>query len=348
MSDDLEGLARLTGYLRALLASGQPLPEGLAGLARSLASRREREMLERIAADLAAGTPLSAAVGAQVGRDAPPLLVTLLRAGEVGGRLPQAVEALSGYFEAQRDLSRQLSAALLYPRIAVMVMVALVFPTLAWVQQQLGGDRSLADLNTVSGLPGLLGKLTHLLLWPFGHGSLVTGAIIAATAIVLFAGLPAVDRMTARLGRWFFTAAAVRRAATAAALARGLTLLLGAGVPVPDALRLLAGSSSDADARSQIAAAATRAESGLSLGQALSPVTALPPSFGWFLGLTDAQPERALVEAARFFEEEARDRAQLLANALQPLIVLALAVAFLPCAAVLVRLLAVVSNVGGA
>lgn len=340
--NDLDGLARLTGYLRALLASGQPLPEGLAGLAHALTDARERELLEKIRADVSAGSPLSAAVAAALGQ-APPLLITLLKAGEASGRLGDAVAALAGYYGAQRDLERQLRTVLLYPRIATMVMVALVFPTLAWVQSQLASDPTF-EQGTTGGFPWLLDAIARVLLFPFQHGVAVTGAVIAATALALFGGIPPLDRATSRLGRQLFAAGALRRTATAAALARGLSLLASAGVPVPEALALMAGCTPDPDARRQIQDAAGRAETGLSAGQALAGVTALPPSFTWFLGLSDpARPDAGYVEAARFYEEEARDRAQLMANAAQPLIVLALAVAFLPSATVLARLLKIMS-----
>lgn len=341
--NDLDGLARLTGYLRALLASGQPLPEGLAGLARALSDRQERELLEKIRSDLSAGAALSASVAAALGPSAAPLLITLLRAGETSGRLPDAVAALAGYYGAQRDLERQLRTVLLYPRVAAMVMVALVFPTLAWVQSQLASDPVFQE-GTTGGFPWLLDVISRIMLFPFQHGRAVSGAVIAASALALFGGFPPLDRLMSRIGRRLFAAGALRRTATAAALARGLSLLSSAGVPVPDALRLMAGCTPDLDARRQIEDAARRAETGLSAGQALQGVTALPPSFPWFLGLSDpARPDAGFVEAARFYEEEARDRAQLMANAAQPLIVLALAVAFLPSATVLARLLKIVS-----
>lgn len=344
---ELDGLARLTAYLRALLSSGQPLPEGFAALSATVSNRAESALLARIAGDLAAGTPLSAAVTVALGRSAPPLLGTLLKAGEASGRLREAVDALASYYETQRDLNRQLRTALLYPRVAFLMLVALVFPTLAWVQRQLLTDRDFAGASVSTPLARLLDLLSGTLLAPFNHGPAVTGLIALFTFLVLFGGIAPLDRLTSRVARWIFASGALRRAATAAALSRGLSLLLGSGVPVPDALKLLAGCTTDLDARRQIEDAGRRAEAGLSVGQALTGVTALPASFAWFLSLGDGQaPAAALGEAARFYEDEARDRAQLMANAAQPLVVLALTVAFLPSATILARLMSVVGAMG--
>lgn len=346
MDKNLDALVRLAGWLRALLAAGQPLPEGLARLARTLTDRRERALVERLSADLASGSTLSAALEKQLGRDLPPLALALIRAGEAGGDLRAAVDAVAGYHEAQRDLARQVSASLLYPRIAILVMVALVLPTLAWVRAQLMSDPGAGEVATAP-LFWAIDRLVAVILWPFGFGPIATAALIVLCVLVLFGGFRPLDRFTSWIAWRFETAGAVRRATLAAALSRGLALLLRAGVPVPEALRLMAGSTGDAVAGEQLAAAAGRAESGLSLGQALAPVVALPPSLNWFLELGPGGAlEAGLSEAARFYEEEARDRAQLLAAALQPIVLLGLAAAFLPSGAILVRLMALFSMAG--
>ena len=344
MRDEIDGLTRLTGYLRAALASGQPLPEGLARLARTLSPGRERELMEGLASDLSAGTALSAALQRRLGGRVPPLFAALIAAGERSGQLAASVDALAGYAEAQRDLSRQVSAALLYPRVVVLAMVAVVFPVLAWVQGQLLTDPAYAE-SAPSGLIHLVDRGMALLLWPYAHGTAPAVLFVAAVAVLVCGGVPPVDRLVARLSRRVFAAGGVRRAQLGAALARGMALLLGAGVPLPEALALLAGASADSEAVRQLTAASISARSGLTLGQVLAPVTALPRSFCWFVESGTA-PEQGLAEAARFYQDEARDRAQLLAAAIEPLAVLALAVVFLPSAGVLARLLAATGGLG--
>jgi type II secretory pathway component PulF len=320
---DLEGLTRLFGYLRTLTSTGGPLPEGLRALSRS-APEVDRALLRQLARDLEAGLQLSRSVGQRLPA-VPPLVTALLRAGEKSGHLAHAVEALLAWHDAQLDLSRRIEASLAYPRMVVLVALGLALPAVGFAFSR--------NTGLMPNLPASTGTtIARALLVPFTAAPWIWPPIALAVFWLSRHPFGRLGRPAAWMAGRVWAVGTVRRLAHAAGFARGLSMLFAAGVPAPEAVRLLAGFAADPLVDEELAVVAQRVEAGQPLSQALSGVTVFPPALAWMMGLGERAQglERAVDEAAGFFGREARQQADVLGAALEPWLLVGLALLFAP------------------
>lgn len=320
---DLEGLTRLLGYLRTLVSTGAPLPQGLRSLAAS-AGDDERPLLKQLARDLEAGMPLSRSIGQRL-PSVPPLVSALLRAGEKSDRLAPAVEALVAWHDAQLDLSRRIEASLAYPRMVVLIALGFALPAVGWAFSRNSGLFPYMP-------PGLAATLTRVVLAPFTAAPWIWPPLAIAFFWASRRPFGRLGRPAALIASRVWAVGTVRRLAHAAGFARGLAMLFAAGVPAVEAVRLLAGFAADPLVDEELFEVARRLEQGKPLSAALAGATVFPPALAWMLSLGERGQalERAVDEAAGFFGREARQQADVLGAALEPWIVVALAVVFTP------------------
>jgi type IV pilus assembly protein PilC len=109
----------------AMISAGVSLQAAIDVCVRQCMSARLREALRGIASDLEAGAPLSDAMGRRP-LDFSALVVAMIRAGEVGGRLDEVLERIADLFERDRALKRRVGAALAYPAVVTAAAFALV------------------------------------------------------------------------------------------------------------------------------------------------------------------------------------------------------------------------------
>ena len=111
-------------HLEQIQASGIPLLDGLTDLASTLDNPRFRDIVTALAEDVAAGRMLSEAM-AQHPRVFDSLFVSLIRAGEQTGNLPEILASLAATLKWQDELIAQTRRLLIYPT-AVLIVVGLV------------------------------------------------------------------------------------------------------------------------------------------------------------------------------------------------------------------------------
>lgn len=71
------------------------------------------------------GSSMSSAAAAYP-KSFPPLFVSMVKAGEIGGSLDEIFKDLSGYFEEEADIRNRLFSAILYPFIVLIVAAAVI------------------------------------------------------------------------------------------------------------------------------------------------------------------------------------------------------------------------------
>src|SRR6185369_14958850 len=130
-----EQILQFTQQLATLLGAGQPLDRALSILLELPEAAESKRVIERIRDAVRGGTPLSTALEQQHGVFSR-LYVNLVRAGEFGGGLHDALKRLADYLERSRELRSRVINALIYPLIlATMVMGSVVFLLLFVVPQ---------------------------------------------------------------------------------------------------------------------------------------------------------------------------------------------------------------------
>lgn len=110
--------------LEQIARSGIPLLEGVADLAATLENPRFREVVSAVHEDMAGGRLLSEALASHP-RVFDQLFVSLVRAGEQTGNLPEVLQNLGDTLKWQDELIGQTKRLLIYPT-AVLIVVGVV------------------------------------------------------------------------------------------------------------------------------------------------------------------------------------------------------------------------------
>ena len=222
--------------LNTLLRAGVPILRALAGLEASASSQQMRDTLQQVRRSLESGLELSMAF-AQHPRVFDAFYVSMVRVGEMTGRLDEVFLRLFNHLEFELFMQQQVRAALRYPMfvIAAMVMAigvinVMVVPAFATVFKSFGAELPLATRILVTS-----SEFTLKYGWALG-----LGAVIAFFGVRQWIATPAGRTHWDRLHLSLPLAGPIVRKATLARFARSLSLALKSGVPIEQALSVVA------------------------------------------------------------------------------------------------------------
>lgn len=318
-------LAEITRELASLLAAGQDLDRALRLMAEEASHARVNAVLARLRNAVREGATLTSAVQAEP-RSFPRLYAGLVRAGEAGGDLPNALARLAELLERQRRLTAQVQAAMIYPAMLVLAASGSIILLLTQVLPQfvplfaengmalpaatafllaLGNAISAYGLYALLGLAGLAAALRAMLRRPAARRSFDH----AVLRLPLCGGLP--------------------REILAARFARMLGMLLVNGVALLPALAIAAEALSNHAAQAAVRAAAESAKTGQGISRALQSTGLFPARLVQLLRLGEetAQLGPLALSAADMFEERTRLALQRLVALLVPAITILMGLA---------------------
>jgi type IV pilus assembly protein PilC len=210
--------------LAAMLRDGIPLEGALKQLCAGMQSGPLRAELQKLEADLAAGTPLKDALAR---RDLPDFYKRMVEIGARSNDLPGVLTLLADHYQRINALWTRLKGLMVYPALVVAVslgvtvLLSLIFTRLLKVFYE-----TIPDFGNSLLSHRLAPNLMLALIWMPS----ATVAVFAALCILVVS----VPRWRARLG-WFLPAF---REASLAQLASAVALMLKNGVTLPDALAL--------------------------------------------------------------------------------------------------------------
>lgn len=327
--------AELFDGLATMLESGLPLLEAVETLLESNRSRAsrvtrrflrdvssgERAMLVRLREGLRGGSSLHQAIDNQPswfdGTE-----VAMVRAAQHAGNLAPVLRRLARQHERSGELGQKVASALAYPSvIAVVGLGVAIFLSV----------KTLPDLSRILEGAGLqVPTLTERVMnvgqfiarwWPM----ILTGAALSFGALCF---VPAVcSRRAQSRCAPDLTPRVLRRIAVAGFSLR-FSELLKSGIPVVEALRVLAPTVSSRVLRSKLMDAAERVERGDELCAALGDQRWFDREYTRLLEIGQASGELdvLLERVGRRYERTARRLIDRLASLLEPCVILALAV----------------------
>ncbi len=224
-------LSILFRNLASLVGAGLPLEQAL-GASVALTRGRLRAVVERARDGLRQGASLSHALDDGQGV-VPAVVQGMVRAGEMAGALPAALQQIAEQMEHDAELAGRTRQALAYPALllvagtaSVLVLVTVVLPRFSTMLEQFGGTLP-RGTRALLGISGFL--RAHALL-------LLAGTILAAGAAVIWAR--SADGRLA-LHRWLLRAPVLgplRHLLASARACRVMGGMLSAGLPVLAAL----------------------------------------------------------------------------------------------------------------
>lgn len=321
----LKDLAVLTRQFATMTASGMSLLRCLAVLEEQTAKPRLRKAMADVSVDIEGGTSLSVALGKH-DRIFPTLMIAMVRAGETGGFLDDALERVAVNLEKDAALRAKIKSAMTYPVMVLMfsgVMIAAVLifivPVFEKMFKQLGGK-----------LPAptqLIVTTSHALAW-LGPLLVVAGVGLTIAYRQAVRRKPAfrlaVDRLKLRLPVFgpLFTKIAISR------FTRNLGTLLGVGVPVMQALGIVGATTGNM----VISEAMTELQSSVRDGQPMSAPLRQHKVFPLMVtqmievGEESGQISQMLDKIADFYDREVDSAAEALTASIEPIMVVVMGV----------------------
>jgi type IV pilus assembly protein PilC len=318
-------LAVFARQFATMTSSGMSLLRSLAVLEEQTAKPALRKAIAEVRSDVEAGVALSVAMGKQ-DRVFPALMVAMVRAGETGGFLDAALERIAANLEKDDTLRGKIRGALTYPAVVLafaLLMIAgvLIFivPVFERMFKQMGGQLPLPTQIIVD--------ISHSLVW---SGPLALGMIVVVTVAYQRAVRTnpafkvAVDKAKLRMPVFggLFTKLAIGR------FARNLGTLLGAGVPVLQALNVVGATTGSAVIAEVMKDLASAVQAGRPMSSQLSQHTVFPRMVAQMIevGEESGQISQMLDKVADFYDREVDTAAEALTSAIEPVMVLLMGV----------------------
>ncbi|MEW9899681.1 type II secretion system inner membrane protein GspF [Chitinivorax sp. PXF-14] len=313
-------LALLTRQLSTLLDAGLTVEQALNVVIEQSEAPREREVMAAVRSEILSGVSLSKALS-QHPRVFPDLYRTLVGAGEESGKLPEVMRRLSEYVESSQALRSKVMLAFIYPGIITTVSILVVTGLLTYVVPQV--------VNVFQNTHQQLPLLTRGLLWLSGAVR-VAGlpfALLLGLAVFLFLRALKNEAVHLRFDRFLLTVPLVgrlSRAINTARLASTLSILVGSGVPMLNAMAAATGVVHNRALRDAVKDASKHVREGLSLSRALAGSKLFPPVLIHLIasGEASGRLEHMLERAAMQQSNELETRVATLTGLMEPLLIL--------------------------
>jgi len=218
-----------------LLKSGVPIMRGLAGLQESAVNKSFAAVIRDLRESLDAGRELSVAMRRHA-EVFTPFYLSMVRVGEMTGRLEEVFLRLFDHLEFDRDMRERVKTALRYPSFVVIAMVAAMIVVNVFVIPQFEKvfNSFHAELPLMTRI--LIGFSRFTVEWWPAFGAGAAGAVFGFRAWTrTTAGELTWDRWKLRLP----IAGKIIHKATMARFARSFALSLRSGVPIVQALTVV-------------------------------------------------------------------------------------------------------------
>ena len=221
-----------TRQIHSLLKAGVPIMRALAGLQESSSNPAMRAVLQQIRESLDSGRELSVSM-ARHPKVFTPFYLSMVRVGEMTGRLEEIFIRLFEHMEFERFMHGQVKSALRYPSfvvtamgIALVVVNVFVIPAFAQVFKGFGAELPLMT-RVLLGFSGFM-----VAWWPVLVGGAAAAAFAFKSYTATVAGRYWWDKTKLRIP----IAGKIVRKATLARFAGSLALAMRSGVPIIQAL----------------------------------------------------------------------------------------------------------------
>jgi len=312
-------LALLTRQLATLLRSGLPLEESLQAVAEQTEKPRVQRIILGVRSKVVEGHPLADGL-----RDFPQAFPEIYRAtvaaGEQSGKLDSVLERLSDYTESRQVMGQQVSNALVYPIVLMVLSFAIVSFLLAYVVPQVvavfeQGHQELPIATRI--LIGMSDAVRNY--WYYG---------VAVIALGTWAFLRWLKKPQARLqfDRFLLRiplAGKLIRGLNTARFARTFSILTASAVPVLEALKISADVVNNVPMKQAVVDAALRVREGAPIGKSLAARKIFPPMMIHLIssGESSGELEKMLERAASNQEREMDGLLSTMTNLLGPFMV---------------------------
>jgi len=316
-----DDVVSVTQQLSTMLNSGLPLTDAI-DLLRVQSKPAMAKILNEVLRDIQGGTSLADAL-ARHEKVFSKVYTALVRAGEAAGKLDVVLQRLAQNVEKTRDFQAKTKGALVYPVIVtiamvlvVSVMMIVVVPQLTTMYESFGAELPFITkvLVTISDI--------------FRKGWLIVAVALGAVFFMMAqwrkteSGSKRIDQMLLNIPIF----GELRQKIMLTEFALTLSLLVGAGISILEALDIVSQSVDNAVYRDAMKKVAKGVEKGMPLASMLARQKIFPSLLAQMVSVGEETGEldSVLEKVAHYFEQEAEHKIKNLTTALEPLIMMVL------------------------
>jgi type IV pilus assembly protein PilC len=314
-----------TRQMATLVDADVPLVEGLHTMARQIEKESFRKVVLSIVSSVEGGASLSVALSehpAIFGR----FYISLVRSGEVAGKLQETLSYLADYLERSAGLTSKIMGALYYPAFILCAMVVVVIVLMTTVLPNLLSiikDAGVTDLPLTTKLLMAVTGFFNKFLIP------ILIAIIGAIAGFLYyiktpGGRGRFDDFKVKMPRF----GKVVRDFYLARIAETLSTLIKAGVPILEGIGITSDVVGNATYRNILLEAAENVRGGGTISEVFEKHPEFPPLVSSMLAIGEktGRTDFMLENIFGFYKTEAENSIQNLSQLIEPVLILVLGV----------------------
>ena len=249
------------------------------------------------------------------------LFVNLVHAGEIGGILDSILNRLAVYIEKRVKLARQVKGALTYPIAVLIIMVIVMTVLLTWVIPAF--ENMFAEFGAKDALPWLTKMVIAVSRSFISYLPLL---LLLAIALGVGGVMFYRNRQGKRIVHKIILRAPiignVMQKIAVARFTRTLSTLLGSGVPILDALDIVAKTAGNVVIEEGLLYARSKISEGRNLADPLKEVNVFPGMVVQMVavGETTGALDTMLSKIADFYEEEVDVAVAALTSLLEPIL----------------------------
>jgi len=316
-------LVLFTRMFATIIAAGLPALQALNMMVSETEHKTLREALEQVTADFESGSSLGEAF-AKHPHIFPAMLITTVSAAEEGGFLDQALLSAADTLEAQAKLTSDIKQAATYPAvvlsvgiIASLIMLLWMLPKFASMFDDLGGE--------LPALTRFIMALSNVLKYagPFLALAIVGFVLWWRKNRHVQAVREFVDPIKLRLPIF----GPISRKIAIARMTRTLSLLLGSGTTMLEAVSKAAPTANNVVIAKALTDAGEYVDLGEDLSKHLSDSGAIPTLVSQMLraGEESGRHDEMLLRVAEFYDQEVSAATKSLSSTLEPILIVLIA-----------------------
>lgn len=311
-----------TRELSAMISAGVPILRALTSLRDHTEGKALKKMLEGIIKDVEGGDQLGDAL-AKYPNTFSDVYVNMVRAGESAGILDDILKRLAYQQEKNATIRKKIKSAMTYPMVLVGItiiaffgLMLFVIPQIGKILKDLGGPDAQLPLITqiMLSISGILVQFWFIILPLFGAAIFFilrylktpSGKSILHHTVLKIPGLKTIVIKIA-----------------VARFARTFSALIGAGVPVLEALDVTAKAIGNVVYEEALLEASKLVESGSTLSSEIEKNPLFPAIVPQMLAVGEetGQTDTVLVKVADFYEEEVDVAIEGLSSIIEPVMI---------------------------
>lgn len=315
----LKDLAVMTRQMSTMISSGLSLLRSLTIITEQTASKELKKILGSVSREVESGSSLSDAI-AKHSQVFPPIMISLIRAGETGGFLDNALLSVAKNFENEVKLRQTIKSAMTYPVIvffmailAVVAMLVFIVPIFKKMFEGFGGELPLPTMILVW-LSSIMWWLLPLLI------------VVLVIFSIWWNKNKNTERVRKAVDPWklrvpvfgnLFKKIAIAR------FSRNFAAMMAAGVPILQALKIVGETSGNWVIEDALRDVAESVRQGRTVAEPLAAKPVFPSMVTQMISVGEdaGALEQMLEKIADFYDDEVSAATEQLTAAIEPLMI---------------------------